>query len=132
MRRYGATPYDAFGGNYSSSTRSGLPNGASGIIAVGAGYTPPAYHGVSLDVDYFLYQAERVSTGPRTLGSEWDFRLRYQIRDQFGLSAGLAAFKAGTLTDAHKPSGRKLSFEASGRFYRRGPLKPTVLKPIHG
>lgn len=113
---YGATPYDAFGGNYSTSTRSGLPNGASGILAVGAGYTTPAYHGVALDADYFLFQAERVATGPRTLGSEWDFRLRYQIRDQFSLSAGLATFKAGLLTDARRPSGRKLTFEASGRF----------------
>lgn len=113
---YGATPYDAFGGNYSTSTKSGLPNGASGIIVVGAGYTPPAYRGLALDVDYFLFQAERVASGPRTLGSEWDVRLRYQIRDQFSLSAGLATFKAGLLTDAHRPSGRKLTFEASGRF----------------
>lgn len=113
---YGATPYDAFGGNYSTSTKSGLPNGASGLLVVGAGYTPPAYHGFSLDVDYFLFQAERVAHGPRTLGSEWDFRLNYRIRDQFALSAGMAAFKAGLLTDAHRPSGRKLTFEASGRF----------------
>ena len=113
---YGATPYDAFGGNYSTSTKSGLPNGASGIIVVGAGYTTPAYHDLSLDLDYFLFQAERVSTGPRTLGSEWDVRLTYKIRDQFGLSAGLANFKSGLLTDAHRATARKYSFEASGRF----------------
>jgi hypothetical protein len=113
---YGATPYDAFGGNYSTSTKSGLPNGASGIIVVGAGYTPPTYAGVALDLDYFLFQADRVATGPRTLGSEWDVRLRYQIRDQFSLSAGLATFKSGLLTDPGRASARKYSFEASGRF----------------
>lgn len=113
---FGATPYDAFGGNYSTSTKSGLTNGSSGIMVVGAGYTPPAYHGISLDVDYFLYQAERVARGSRTLGSEWDLRLRYQIRDQFSLSAGAAFFKSGLITNASHAAGRKLSFEASGRF----------------
>lgn len=113
---YGATPYDAFGGNYSTSTKSGLPNGASGIIVVGAGYTPPSYAGFALDLDYFLFQAERVATGPRTLGSEWDVRLRYQIRDQFSLTAGLANFKSGLVTDPHNATARKYTFEASGRF----------------
>ncbi|MDE2510805.1 MAG: hypothetical protein KGL74_06760 [Elusimicrobia bacterium] len=113
---YGATPYDAFGGNYSTSTKSGLPNGASGIIVVGAGYTPPSYAGFALDLDYFLFQAERVATGPRTLGSEWDVRLRYQIRDQFSLTAGLANFKSGLVTDPRHATARKYTFEASGRF----------------
>jgi hypothetical protein len=113
---YGATPYDAFGGNYSTSTKSGLPQGASGLLVVGAGYTPPAYHGFTLDVDYFLYQAERAQGAPRTLGSEWDARLRYQIRDQFSLSAGMAYFRAGLLTDANRSVARKYTFEASGRF----------------
>ena len=113
---YGATPYDAFGGNYSTTTKSGLPNGASGLIVVGAGYTPPAYAGFTVDLDYYLFQAERVATGPRTLGSEWDFHLVYRIRDQFSLSAGFANFKSGLLTDPHNATARKYTFEASGRF----------------
>lgn len=113
---YGATPYDAFGGNYSTSTRSGLPQRASGLMVVGAGFTTPAYRGVSLDVDYFLFQAERVQGGSRTLGMEWDARLRYPIRDQLSLTAGLAYFKAGTLTDPGQSIGRKYTLEASGRF----------------
>lgn len=113
---FAATPYDAFGGNYSTSTASGLRQGASGIVVVGAGFTPPAYHGFTVDVDYFLYQAERVSLGPRTLGMEWDVRLRYPIRDQFSLSLTSAYFKAGKFSDAGRGVSRKLSFEASGRF----------------
>lgn len=113
---FAATPYDAFGGNYSTSTASGLRQGASGIVVVGAGYTPPAYRGFNLDVDYFLYQAERVSIGPRTLGMEWDARLRYPIRDQFTLSLSAAYFRAGKFSDSGRGVSRKISFEASGRF----------------
>lgn len=113
---FAATPYDAFGGNYSTSTASGLPRGASGLVVVGAGYTPPAYRGIALDVDYFLFQAERISSGSRTLGMEWDFRLRYAIRDQFSLSLTAAAFKAGKFADPGTGVSRKYSLEASGRF----------------
>lgn len=113
---YGATPYDAWGGNYSTSTKNGLPQNASGIVTVGAGYTPPSYKGLTLDVDFFLYQADRVHDAPRTLGTEWDVRLRYPIRDQFQLSAGYAYFKSGIVTDVGRSVARKFSFEASGRF----------------
>lgn len=113
---YGATPYDAYGGNYSTSTKSGLPQTVSGILVVGAGYTPPAYHGFTLDLDFYLYQAEKIASGPRTLGTEWDARLRYPIRDQFTLAVGAAYFKSGLVTDPGKSIARKYSFEASGRF----------------
>ena len=113
---FGATPYDAFGGNYSTTTASGLKSGASGIVVVGAGYTPPAYRGVVLDVDYYLFQAERIRSGPRTLGSEWDLRLRYNIQDRFSLSATAAYFTAGMASNPVKGSSKKYVFEASGRF----------------
>ncbi len=113
---YGATAYDAYGGNYSTSTKSGLPAGASGLVVVGAGYTPPAYRGFTLDLDYFLYQAERIATGPKTLGMEWDVHLRYPIRDSLSLNAGMAYFKSGVSTDPGKSVARKYSFEAVGRF----------------
>ena len=113
---FAATAYDAFGGNYSTTTKSGLRNGASGLVVVGAGYTPPAYKGLTLDIDFYLYQAERISSGSRTLGTEWDFRLRYPIRDQFTLAATMAYFRAGKFTDPGRSVARKYSFEASGRF----------------
>jgi hypothetical protein len=113
---YGATPYDAFGGNYSSSTKSGLPQNASGIVVVGLGYTTPAYRGIVLDVDGYLYQATRAQGAPSTLGDELDVRLRYQIRDQFKLSIGEDYFRAGVLTDPNQSIARRYSFEASGRF----------------
>ncbi|MEK7388774.1 MAG: hypothetical protein AAB036_03660 [Elusimicrobiota bacterium] len=113
---FAATPYDGFGGNYSTSTPNGLASGASGLIVVGFGYTPPAYRGFALDVDYFLYQAERIRSGSRTLGMEWDVRLRYPIRDQFNLAASMAYFKAGKATDSGRSVSRKYSFEVSGRF----------------
>jgi hypothetical protein len=113
---YGATPYDAFGGNYSTSTKSGLPQGSSGVMVVGAGYTPPAYHGFAVDLDFYLYQADKVAVGPRTLGTEWDARLRYPIRDQFTLAVGAAYFKSGLISDPGKSVARKYTFEASGRF----------------
>lgn len=113
---FAATAYDAFGGNFSTTTKSGLRNGASGLVVVGAGYTPPAYKGLTLDIDFFLYQAERISSGSRTLGTEWDFRLRYPIRDQLQLAATMAYFRAGKFTDPGRSVARKYSFEASGRF----------------
>lgn len=113
---FAATAYDAFGGNYSTTTASGLRTGASGIVVVGFGYTPPAYKSLTLDVDFFLYQAERISAGPRTLGTEWDVRLRYPIRDQLTLAATMAYFRAGKFTDPGRSVARKYSFEVSGRF----------------
>ena len=113
---FAATPYDAYGGNYSSSTASGLPPGHSGIMVVGAGYTPPAYRGFTLDIDYYLFQAERVRGGSRTLGSEWDVRLRYPLMDQLVLSASMAYFKAGKVIDPSRSVSRKYALEVSGRF----------------
>lgn len=113
---FGATPYDAFGGNYSTSTASGLRQGASGILVVGGGYTPPAYKGLILDVDYYLFQAERINNGSRTLGMEWDVRLRYPIMDTFSVSASAAAFRAGTASNPTRNASKKFNFEVSGRF----------------
>ncbi len=113
---FAATPYDAFGGNSSTTTASGLRNGASGIVVIGAGYTPPAYKSLTLDIDFYLYQAERIASGSRTLGSEWDVRVRYPIRDQLSLAASMAYFRAGKFTDAGRSVARKYSFEVSGRF----------------
>ncbi len=113
---FAATAYDAFGGNYSTTTKSGLRNGASGLVVVGAGYTPPAYKGLTLDIDFYLYQAERISSGPRTLGTEWDFRVRYPIRDQLNIAASMAYFRAGKFTDPGRSVARKYSFDVSGRF----------------
>jgi hypothetical protein len=113
---FAATAYDAFGGNYSTTTKNGLRNGASGLMVVGAGYTPPSYKSLTLDIDFFLYQAERVSSGPKTLGTEWDVRLRYPIRDQLNIAATMAYFRAGKFTDPGRSVARKYSFEVSGRF----------------
>jgi len=114
---FAATPYDAFGGNYAStSTANGLREGASGIMVVGAGFTPPAYKGFILDADYYLYQAERIRSGPRTLGMEWDLRLRYNVQDRFGVSLSSAWFSAGKALNPAGAKAVKYSLEAFGRF----------------
>lgn len=113
---FGATPYDAFGGQ-STATASGLPQGTSGIWVVGAGVTPPAYKGIALDIDYFLFQADRVAFGTnRTLGTELNFRLRYDLRERLQLRASAAFFTAGAAIAAGKPKARRYMFEAVGRF----------------
>lgn len=110
-----ATPYDAFGGQ-STATASGLPQGASGIIAVGLGFTPPAYKGVQFDLDFWLFQADR-NVGPhRTLGREFDLRARYGFRDRFSITAGAAIFTAGPALAATHPTSRRYLLEFSGRF----------------
>ncbi len=113
---FGATPYDALGGNYSTGTASGLKDGLSGIITVGAGFTPPAYRGIALDIDYFLFHADRVRTGSRTLGWEWDFRLRYNVRDILSIAATTALFTAGTASNVSRGNSRKYMIEVSGKF----------------
>jgi hypothetical protein len=116
---YAATPYDAFGGNYSTTTKSGLPPNASGITVVGAGFTTPAFRGFLIDLDGYLYQATRASSSAgygSTLGDELDIHLRYPIRDQFSLMAGMAYFKSGLISDPGRSIARKYTFEASGRF----------------
>lgn len=110
-----ATPYDAFGGQ-STATATGLPTGASGIIAVGLGFTPPSYRGITFDVDYWLFQADR-NVGPhRTLGTEIDVRARYGFKDRFSMAASAALFTAGPAVSPTKPGSRRYLLEFSGRF----------------
>ena len=113
---FAATPYDAFGGQ-STATASGLQRGASGILVVGIGLTPPAYKGIVLDVDYFLFQADR-NVGPnRTLGRETDIRLRYDILDRFSIKASAALFSVGLASNPdNQSSARRYLLEASARF----------------
>ncbi len=113
---FGASPYSAFGGNYSTSTLSGLQQGDSGIIVVGVGYTPPSYKGFALDLDYFLFQADRVTSGPRTLAGEYDTRIRYNVLDHFALAAGADFVQIGSASYMGKGSARKYYFQAQGRF----------------
>lgn len=113
---FGANGYEAFGGNYSTRTASGLKDGASGIVAVGVGYTPPAYKGWVLDIDYFLFHADRVTSGPSNLGMEWDLKLRYNIQDHFSVAFIVGLFKPGTASDPSQGKAKKLGFEAYGRF----------------
>jgi hypothetical protein len=111
---FAATPYDAFGGR-STSTLSGLPQGVSGIRTVSFGFTPPAYYGAMLDLDYFLYQADRVSSGPSTtLGHEWDLKLRYRIRDRVSLQASAALFTIGPAIG--QGTARRYMLEAAAHF----------------
>lgn len=112
---FAATPYDAFGGQ-STATASGLPRYASGIQSVGIGFTPPAYRGITIDFDYFIFQADR-NVGPhRNLGSEFDVRARYRIRDKIQFSASGAFFKIGSAISGNKGTARRYQFEVSGRF----------------
>ena len=110
-----ATPYDAFGGQ-STSTASGLPAGASGIISVGLGFTPPMYRGIAFDLDFWLFQADR-NVGPhRTLGHEYVIRARYGFRDRFTVTLAAALFTAGPALAANKNSSRRVMLEFAGRF----------------
>jgi|GEM_PF-3137311 len=119
---YGATPYSALGGNYatagSSVTRSGLPSGDSGITTVGFAYAFPSFRGFVLDVAYYLFMTDQVSSQAldRTLGNEYDAHLKYQIRDQLTLSAGMAYFRAGAATDTDLSVAHKFTLEFKGRF----------------
>ncbi|HBL16757.1 MAG: hypothetical protein A2X36_00330 [Elusimicrobia bacterium GWA2_69_24] len=112
---FAATPYDAFGGQ-STATASGLQRGASGILAAGFGITPPAWKGIVLDVDYFLYQADRNIGYHRTLGSELDVALRYDIQGRFTMRATAAFFKTGPASNVNKNAARRMMFEASAKF----------------
>lgn len=111
---FAATPYDAFGGR-STSTLSGLPVGVSGIQTVNIGFTPPAYYGIMLDIDYYLYQATRTASGPSTtLGREWDFKLRYRIHDKVSLQASAALFTIGPAIG--QGIARRYMLEAAAHF----------------
>jgi hypothetical protein len=117
---FGATPYNAFGGNYgpngSSTTASGLQQGNSGIVVIGIGYSPPAYRGYVLDVDYFFFQSDRAVNNSHVLGKEWDFRLRYNVQDRFGVSLTADLFTAGSASIASGAKAKKYGFTAFGRF----------------
>ncbi|MCX5796330.1 MAG: hypothetical protein NTY77_12615 [Elusimicrobia bacterium] len=114
---FGATPYSAFGGNYgSTTTASGLQQGNSGIVIVGIGYTPPAYRGYILDVDYYVFQSERAANDSHALGSEWDLRLRYNVQDRFGISLSAAFFSTGKANATNGAKAKKYTLEAFGRF----------------
>jgi hypothetical protein len=112
---FAATPYDAFGGQ-STTTVSGLHRGASGIRTIGFGATPPSYKGWVLDFDYFLYQLERNTAAPKTLGSEIDITLRYDFRERFQIHATAAFFRSGGATVEAKNSARRYMIECTARF----------------
>jgi hypothetical protein len=112
---FSATPYDAFGGK-STSTVSGLQPGSSGVLAVGLGLTPPAWHGIALDLDYYLYQADRSAGPARSLGREYDVRLRYDLGERLTFRASAAFFKAGAALDPGRSNAHRLAFEATGHF----------------
>ena len=113
---FAATPYDAFGGA-SSSTVSGMPAGLTGIETVGIGFTPPAFYGIALDIDHYLYQADRNTNGPsRSLGQEWDARLRYRFRDKLSFAASAAYFTTGDAMPSSHAHGRRYLIEAAARF----------------
>ena len=80
------------------------------------GVTPPAWKGIALDIDYYLFQAERNVGHSRGLGTELDFTLRYDFRDRFQLRATAAMFTAGGANDSSKSKARRYTFEAVGRF----------------
>ncbi|MBI5243931.1 MAG: hypothetical protein HY922_09680 [Elusimicrobia bacterium] len=112
---FAATPYDAFGGQ-STATANGLQRRASGVIIVGLGITPPAYKGVVLDIDHFIYQSDRNQGPSRTLGSETDIRLRYDVADRFSLKATAAFFTTGAASNPTQNKARRYLLEASARF----------------
>ncbi len=114
---FGATPYSAFGGSYTpTGNPSGLPANASGIDVVGAGYTPPAYHGVALDLDYYFFQADRVLNTSGTLGNEWDIGLRYDLTSTLDCSLTYALFKIGPAINPGGGTANKIDVAVSGRF----------------
>lgn len=116
---FAATPYDVFGprgaGAGGVPTASALPAGVSGVISLGFGATPPAWHGLVLDIDQYLYQADRAGS-TRSLGKELDIRLRHDIRDRFSLKLSAAFYSTGSALNTAKPTARRYLFEASGRF----------------
>ena len=113
---YGASLYDALGG--SSTTARGLPPGASGIQVVGLGITLPPWKKITLDLDYFVFHAQKVASGNRSLGSEFDSRLSYSLQDKlfFSLTAALFSPGEGSRTGPNKSSAKRLKIEATGRF----------------
>ncbi len=58
----------------------------------------------------------RRSSGSRTLGSEWDLKLRYNVLDRLTISALGAWFTAGTASNPGRGSSKKYSFEVAGKF----------------
>ena len=110
---YAASLYDA---RASTSTFNGLPAGASGLSIVGIGLSLPPWRDVHMDLDYYLYQASRSTTGNRSLGKEWDFRLRYNVKDKLTLQASISLFRSGLLLGPGEFTARKYFLEVSGRF----------------
>lgn len=114
---FGASLYDAIGP--STTTTNGLPPGLSGLRIVRLGVTPPKFLGMTLDLDYLLFQAGRAAAGSRSLGNELDLRLTYKVQDRLMLRLSGAFF---TASHAIRPvgtgqaKGQKFGFEVSGSF----------------
>ena len=109
--------YDAIGP--STTTQNGLPSGLTGLRVVRIGVTPPTFLGMTLDLDYFLYQASQAGAGSRSLGKEFDAKLSYKVEDRLLIRLVGAFFTAGTgirPQGTGNASGRKFSLEVSGRF----------------
>jgi hypothetical protein len=92
-RYFAATLSDAYSPDApfgdASASNDGLPPGASGIQSAHFGVELTPWAAWTFAVDYFQYKALRNISGPKELGTEFDYSLEYRY-------SGLVTFRAVT------------------------------------
>ena len=111
---FGATLYDALGGD--SSTKTGMPAGLSGIQVVNLGMSFKAFSWINLDSDIFFFEADSSSNGQKKLGTEVDFKLFKPLGNHLDMSIVYGIFMPGTAYADGTPSATKIAFQTSARF----------------
>lgn len=111
---FGASLYDALGGD--SSTKTGMPAGLSGIQVVNMGASAKPFSWIDMDLDLFFFEADTSSTTQKKLGSEVDFKLGKSLGNHFDMSLSYGVFMPGAAYADGTPSATRLSFLTSARF----------------
>jgi len=111
---FGASLYDAFGGD--SSTKTGMPAGLSGIQVISLGASLSPFAGLNFDADVFFFEAAASASGQKQLGSEWDFKLYTPMSSHLDIRLVYGVFSPGAAYPANTPSPSKLAFEVSAKF----------------
>lgn len=111
---FGATLYDAMGGD--SSTSNGLPAGLSGIQVINLGATFDLPRGFKLDADVFFFEASVSANGQRQLGRELDLKFSWPAAAHWGFSAGYGTFSPGAAYADGTPSSSKFFTTTYARF----------------
>ncbi len=86
------------------STNTGLPPGTSGIQSIHFGLESTPWSQWTFSLDYFQYKADKRVSGPKDLGSEFDYAFLYRYSGLVTVRGSYVTFEPGEAFDNPDPT----------------------------